>query len=506
MPATPRLLPAQAILSVLPAAVAQAKARKYRKPERIYWDDPVAWLHDRVDFPDGEAPTAYQDECLAAVGTHHRASARGPHGLGKTAMASWVLLWFVDTRHRGRADWKAVTTAGSWAQLRNFLWPEVHKWARRTRGVAWRDGSELLQMSIKLDSGQAFAAASNRPELIEGAHADELLYIYDEAKSILPATFDASEGAFSGAGPGTGRNAYAWAGSTPGAPVGRFADIHHRKPGYEDWWARHVTLTDAIAAGRISPEWVAQRGKQWGTSSAVYVNRVLGEFATEDAQAVIPLAWVEAANARWLDLAGGFAPLSAIGVDVARFGEDQTVLAFRHGDAIAELRRYAKQETTATTGHVAGALDALGRRADAVVDVIGMGAGVVDQLRERGYHVVAFNASGSSQHRDRSGELGYVNRRSAAWWNLREALDPSFEPIIALPPDDMLLGDLVAPTWRVTSGSRIAIESKDDIRKRLGRSTDDGDAVVMVYALPEPEDYEGVVYYEDPTPDIGMGY
>lgn len=506
MAATPRLLPAEAILGLLPAAAALAVARKKRKPERIYWEDPSAWLHDRVTFPEGESPTAYQIDCLDALGSMHRATARGPHGLGKTALGAWVLLWFADTRDKGRADWKAVTTAGSWAQLRNFFWPEVHKWARCARGIDWRDGTDLLQMSIKRPTGQAFAAASNRPELIEGAHADELLYVYDEAKSIGAGTFDASEGAFSGAGAGTGRNAFAWAGSTPGAPVGRFADIHHRKPGYEDWWVRHVTLADAIAAGRISPEWVAQRGKQWGVTSAVYINRVLGEFATEDAQSVIPLAWLEAANERWLELAGGYAPFVDVGVDVARFGEDQTVLAPRYGDAITELRRYSKQETTATTGHVAGLLDSEGRRGEAVVDVIGMGAGVVDQLRARGYRVVAFNAAGSSAHRDRSGELGYVNRRAAAWWNLRESLDPSFDPTIALPPDDMLTGDLAAPMWRVTSGARIAIESKDEIRKRLGRSTDDGDAVVMAYALPEPEDYEGVVYYEDPEPDIGRGY
>jgi len=500
-----RLFGGEALLSVLPAAVAAAKARRYRKPERVYWYDPVAWLHDRVRFPEGESPTDYQEECLTALGERRRASARGPHGLGKTAMSAWALLWFVDTRDRAKTDWKAITTAGSWAQLRNFLWPEVHKWVRRTKGIRWADGRELLQMSIKLETGQAFAAASNRPELIEGAHADQLLYVYDEAKSILPATFDASEGAFSGAGPGTGRDAFAWAGSTPGAPSGRFSDIHHRKAGYEDWWAKHVTLQESIAAGRISEAWVEQRAKQWGLTSAVYVNRVLGEFAVEDAQTVIPLSWLEAANERWLDLAGGYAPFVNVGVDVARFGDDRTALAERFGDAIARIGVSAKEETTQTTGRVKAILTRHGKRGEAVVDVIGLGAGVVDQLREQGFRVVAFNAATKSAHTDRSGELGFVNRRSAAWWNLRESLDPSFDPVIALPPDDDLTGDLTAPLWRLTSGARIAVEGKDDIRKRLGRSTDHGDAVIMAFALPEAEDYEGTIWYDEPV-DIGQGY
>jgi hypothetical protein len=92
---------------------------------------------------------------------------------------------------------------------------------------------------------------------------------------------------------------------------------------------------------------------------------------------------------------------------------------------------------------------------------------------------VAFNAAEGTDRKDRSGELGFTNLRGGGWWNLRELLDPAFAPILALPPDDRLTGDLTAPHWRVMSGGRIQVESKDDIRKRIGRSTDDGDAVVQ---------------------------
>jgi hypothetical protein len=223
------------------------------------------------------------------------------HGLGKTTLNAWAVLWFALTRDG--EDWKVITTASAWRQLEVYLWPEVHKWARLLKWDKlgrrpFTDG-ELLTLNLKLATGQASAVASNLPALIEGAHADHILYLFDESKTIPEGTFDAAEGAFAGAGEGSALEALALAASTPGEPVGRFYDIHKRKPGFEDWHVRHVTVEEAIAAGRVSPQWVEQRAKQWGVTSAVYQNRVKGEFCSSDEDSVIPLAWVEAACARW---------------------------------------------------------------------------------------------------------------------------------------------------------------------------------------------------------------
>jgi hypothetical protein len=371
--------------------------------------------------------------------------------------------------------------------LEKYLWPEVHKWSRR---LDWEllgrepfTPAELMRLGLRLSHGEAFAVACDDPATIEGAHGDAILYIYDEAKTIPSETFDASEVAFAGAGQGTHAEAYALASSTPGSP-GRFYEVHARKPGLEDWHAVHVTLEDTIEAGRVSRPWAEQRARQWGPGSAVYVNRVQGEFAASDEDGVIPLAWVEAANERWreLDDAGWelLGPLIAIGADIARSGADRTVLALRHGDVISELRRLPRQGTMKSTGQILGVLRSAAR-AVAVVDVIGIGAGVVDRLREQSANVVAFNASEGTSRMDSSGELGFVNARAAAWWSLREMLDPDSAVEVALPPEDLLTGDLTAPKWRVSSGGRIQIESKEEIRKRLGRSTDDGDAVAQAF-------------------------
>ncbi|HUW09214.1 MAG TPA: hypothetical protein VM537_05755 [Anaerolineae bacterium] len=437
------------------------------------------FVAEYIAWEPGEGPTDYQDEILGKLTEGRRVAVRGPHSLGKTAVASWIVLGFA--LMNDGMDWKAPCTASVWRQLSKYLWPEIHKWARRLRwDKLGRDPfdlrTELLQLNLKLATGEAFAVASDLPAMIEGAHADRLLYVFDEAKTIPDATFDAAEGAFASG------DCYAIAISTPGEPIGRFYDIHKRKPGYEDWWTRHVKRDECIAAGRMSREWAEQRKAQWGEGSAVYQNRVLGEFASSEEEGVIPLAWVEAANQRWLTLqdSGEWGEFKRAGIDVARSGIDLTSYALRYGNAIKELRRYAKEDTMATAGRAAAILKGLG--GEAYVDVIGIGAGVVDRLREQKFAVVAFNASESTDLKDRAGILGFTNQRSAGWWTLREMLDPANGEDVALPPDDLLTGDLTAPHWRVMSGGRIQIESKDDIRKRIGRSTDDGDAVVMAFA------------------------
>lgn len=454
-----------------------------------FYDDPVGFAEQCIRWPAGESLTDYQRELLAALPVRKKVSARGPHGLGKTTTAAIAVLWFATTRELLGRDWKVPTTAGAWRQLERYLWPEITKWARRMRWDVvgcepWSERTELLSLNIKLRHGSAFAVASDNPALIEGVHADSVLYLFDESKAISAATFDAAEGAFSGAGEGD-LEAFALAMSTPGEPSGRFYEIHARKPGLEDWWARHVTVDEAIAAKRISKSWADQRRRQWGDTSALFANRVLGEFHSSDEDGVIPLGWVEAANERWRAWDEAGRPMEGargVGVDVARSGSDKTVQALLAGDIVTELRRSSREDTMATTGRVRGVLDAW-PGCTPVVDVIGVGGGVVDRLRELGCKVIGFNASEASTRKDRSGELGFVNKRAEAWWLLRESLDPAYGATLALPPDDTLTGDLTAPHWTVTSTGKIQIESKDDIRKRIGRSPDDGDAVVMVCTL-----------------------
>lgn len=446
----------------------------------IQSEDGIAWFVRDVL---GAEPAPYQEHILRLFIRHKRVAVRGPHGLGKTALAAWVILWglvaFPD-------DVKIPTTASAWRQLKEFLWPEVRKWARKAKwnlvGMTITEGRELLDLSIRIREYDkaAFAVASNNPSLIEGAHAKHIIYVFDESKAIPDSTWDAAEGAFSTAGE-DGTDAYALAISTPGVPSGRFYDIHKRRPGYEDWHTVHVKLHEAIAAGRITSEWVDARRAQWGEESAVFLNRVLGEFDESGEENVIPLQWIEAAVERWHERKAFIPPGKRVhGLDVARFGEDSTTLATWHDEHnfVDEIQYFPKSDTMKTVGRVK---QSVGRHDEIAVDSIGVGAGVFDRLREDGYKAFSINAGEATPLRDSSGEIGFLNLRAAMWWAMREALDPSKDSDVALPDDPRLIGDLTAPRWWVTSKGQIQIESKDDLRKRIKRSTDSADAVIQAY-------------------------
>lgn len=441
-------------------------------------NSPVAWAADCMNV----RPSGYQAEIMDALPRHHRVAVKGPHGLGKSFTGAVLVNWFATTRDMMGVDWKIITTASAWRHLEVYLWPEIHKWAHKidfdTLGrPPYKPGKELMDLRLKLFHGAATAVASNQPERIEGAHARQLLYLLDEAKIVPPATWDSIEGAFSNAGPETADDAYAFAMSTPGPPSGRFYDIHRRAPGYEDWWTRSVTLEEAITAGRISRSWAEQRRLQWGEDSAVYHNRVLGNFHAGDEDAVIPLAWLEAAIERWhiWDKAGrpGQGGPLWVGVDVGR-GGDESVLAHRDGAALW-LEGHRRRDTMSTVAMLQG----LEERP--IIDVIGVGAGVYDRARELGLAAIAYVGAGKATVRDRSGKYGFTNVRSAAYYHLRELLDPAYEPSLMLPPDDLMISDLTTPRWTITTGvpPKIQVEPKDKVMERLGRSPDRGDAVAM---------------------------
>lgn len=465
-----------------------------------YKYDPCAFAHDCIKWREGEGPSPYQEEILSELISRGRVAVRGPHGLGKTALASWVVLWAVLTSD----DCKVPTTASAWRQLTYYLWPEIHKWAARLDwGKLHRPPfdrkTELLKLSLQAGpNSAAFAVACENSATIEGAHGQRVCYVYDEAKTIPDATWDASEGAFATAGTDTDDEAYALAISTPGEPVGRFHDIHSRRPGYEDWWTRHVTKDEAIKAGRMSAQWAEQRRKQWGEGSPLYQNRVEGEFAEQLSDSVIPLAYVEAAQERWKTWAAGHfqGTFTGLGVDVGGgSGGDPSVIARcydRRRIRSLELRPFEKDPNTATmslTGRVKGILDKHGGYA--VVDGIGLGAGVVHRGREQGSDFRSFIASGGNDLTDQTGEIHFANNRAAMWWLARDLLsDPNSQA--CLPPDDIadpsgemsLVGELTAPKWRELSNGRIIVESKEDIRGRLGRSTNLADACLQILTGP----------------------
>jgi hypothetical protein len=202
---------------------------------------------------------------------------------------------------------------------------------------------------------------------------------------------------------------------------------------------------------------------------------------TENEHQVIPTAWIEAAQARWRPGGMHDRPMTAIGVDLAGGGNDSTVISARYGAWYAPLIRQ-KGAATRDGNVVAGAIVMMRRNNCPVILDVGGGYGgaATIRLRDNGITAVPFNGARASTAKTRDGALSFVNMRAQAWWRFREELDPGQHggSYIALPRDASIKADLSAPRWHLTARG-IQIEEKSEIRKRLGRSPDDGDAIVM---------------------------
>lgn len=208
----------------------------------------------------------------------------------------------------------------------------------------------------------------------------------------------------------------------------------------------------------------------------------------DDPWQVIPSEWIGSAQERWTPTRPKV-PMSAMGVDVAMGGRDQTVMQARYGDWFAEPSAYPGKSTpdsATTAGLVVGALR---DGAPACIDVVGPGGEVYGHLNGLGLNVVSMDGGKPSTQHDKSGRLAFVNQRAQWYWRMREALDPMADFPIALPPLAALRADLCAPRWKMTPRG-IQVEAKPDIIKRLGRSPDYGDAAV--YALVDAPNLSGI--------------
>ena len=218
---------------------------------------------------------------------------------------------------------------------------------------------------------------------------------------------------------------------------------------------------------------------------------------TDDAYQVIPRAWVKAAQARWVEKPPTKTP-PVVGADIARGGSDQTVFIERRANWYGKPEKHAGI-TTPDGNSVVNLLIPLllEEGASSNMDVIGVGASAYDISKNRGLNVRPINFAEGSHAVDKSGQLDFINMRAECYWRFREWLDPAdYEGIPEkekpmLPPDPELLGDLCSPRWSMQTNG-IKIEKKEDIKKRIGRSPDVGDAAVLARAsVPAAEDLIG---------------
>jgi hypothetical protein len=492
----------------------------------LSFDTPSQFVTTCIKFREGDWPTPYQLRIIDKFWEHGRVAVTGPRGMGKSTMASWVVIFCWLRWVAVGIDWKIVTTAGSYRQLR-FLWREVRKWAKlidwEKTGLPESTGRQLQTMGIRTPDGESEALAASPADSgkIEGAHGTAVLMLVDEAKLVPDSTWDSIEGTFTNKARNEHGRQMIFAISTPGDIFGRFADIHHGVPGYEDWKALRVTLAEAIEAGQIDPDFVVRRKRQWGETSTLFKNQILGEFVASDEDGAIPMSWIVDAMARWTEMQdeGILVPLAfppsadvstrrdkgicwgipetpdALGVDVGDTGPDPSVIVARWGNVASTPLIWARGDSL-DTAEQAWNVAHLWHMDDGrplpriVVDAIGVGSGTYGWLKRKKAKVMAFIASQAAKrtsgrkkpYTDKSGAITFENRRAHAWWNFRELLNPENEEELALPQDPELLRELAAPKYEERAQGRIKIESKDDVRERLGgRSTNKADAIIQCW-------------------------
>ena len=259
--------------------------------------------------------------------------------------------------------------------------------------------------------------------------------------------------------------------ANPTRTTGYFHRSHHQNR--NSWRVYHVPCH---ASSRVSPNYAKQIAEEYGENSNVYRVRVSGEFPTSEDDAVIQLGLVESAIGREVSPTDSG---MVWGLDVARFGDDTTALAKRRGNVlVAPVREWRKLDLMQTCGIIAREFSEtpVGERPGSInVDVIGLGAGVVDRLREIGLPVRGINVGESAA----TSPERYMRMRDELWWKTREW----FESLaVTLPKDDALVAELVGPKYKLESSGKIKIESKDDMKKRGVKSPNKADALCLTFA------------------------
>lgn len=450
-----------------------------------YRTDPVAWARDRL----GVHLWSKQVEVATSVVNNRRTAIRSSHGVGKSFLAAVLACWWIDVHPPGTA--MVISTAPSHDQVHGVLWENIR--ALHTKGNL----PGTVQRSDRwVDEQGRLVGMGRRPpdhadSAFQGYHREFILVILDEAGGIPQWLWTATEAIT------TGAECRVFAVGNPTDNASQFARLRNSPI----WKTDRITtfdtpnftgeiesfptdLREQARAEFPSKAWQEDALRDWGEQSSLYRVRVLGEFADSD-DGLVPLSWVSQSHLRWAAWHDKGEPEVGgpriISCDVARFGDDMTAIAIREADVIRKVQRYAKMDTVQTTSLVEAELAFPASKS--IVDVVGIGSGVVDLLRAHRKPVVAFNGGASATRRDSTGSWGFTRRRSESWYNLRELLDPSRGATLALPDDEGLTADLTTPTYEPRLGAKIHVESKEDIKKRLGRSPDVGDAVAMAMWL-----------------------
>ena len=420
-------------------------------------------------------PAPWQKIALDGLVNHDRIAIRSGNGTGKTCFLAWSVLWFLVTHYPA----KIACTAPSAHQLADVLWPELGLWLRRMP-EALREQFVLTNDRLQLVDGDSFATArtarKETPEVFQGLHAENLLFIADEASGVDDVIFEVGAGSMSTPGAKTILT------GNPMRASGFFYDTFNRNA--DNWYTIKVSALDVSMMPYADVRYPDEIAATYGRDSNVYRVRVLGEFPTSEDDVLIPMDLLEAAQNRQVSPSQFYAPVW--GLDVARFGDDRTALCKRQGNVVLEpVKQWHGHDLMTTCGRIVHEYretpDAL-KPGEILVDSIGIGAGVVDRLYELGLPVRGVNVA------EKASDSLYQRLRDELWWKARKWLEGRN---VRLPRDEGLISELISVKYSFSSTGRLVVESKKDMKARGQRSPDKADSFVLTFAVSDtPHAYD----------------
>ena len=457
------------------ATAEQVKRREFfsrRLP--LYQKDPVLFAREVCSFePDG-----WQELVLADLASNPKVTVRSGHGVGKTSVESIALLWFLSCFRFP----KVIATAPTRQQLNDILWSEIEKW--RSRSPLLRELLTWTKTYIYMNGYEkrwfAVAKTASTPENMQGFHEENMMIIVDEASGVEDDIMEAILATLSGS-----NNKLLMCGN-PTRTTGTFYDSHNIDRGM--YKCHRVSSLDSH---RTNKENIASFIRKYGEHSNVVKVRVYGEFPTQEDDVFIPLPLVEQAIINEIDESS--IDRISVGVDVARYGDDESIIATKVGGKIdIPIIRHGQSLMT-TVGDIV--LQYRKLISDypqykgvitVIIDDTGLGGGVTDRLEEvkteeklRRMEIVPVNF-GSKPPNDGASEH-YNDISTYLWATLKDLMETKS---IRLTNDEELVAQLSVRKYTITSTGKIMIERKKDMKNRGIKSPDRGDAVALACYFP----------------------
>ena len=451
------------------------------------WSDRSESMKDPVRFAEewlGERPWQKQKEILRTLRDNRQVAVRSCNASGKTYAAAIAVIWWLMAHDEA----VVITTAPSQRQVVDTLWREINNiWERNKELIGGKITSKRLELSNKR---VAYGFATNTPERFQGFHSENILLIIDEASGVREFIFEAALGMM------TSQNSKMLMIGNPSSLAGTFYDAFHKNR--EHWKTIHVAAEDTpnfknknrpestentrYIPGLATPIWAENILKTKGEESASYQVRVLGEFPDEADDTLIPLKHIEQAVEREIESNKQKRETAVMGLDVARFGEDQTVAVVKKGDAVVELATQRRSDLMNTTGK---AIEIAKKHKVNIINVdeVGLGSGVVDRIRElsksqevKGIKAVGVNGGNKARNTQK-----FLNLRAQMFDGLRQRFA---DGEISIPNDPELISQLASITYVYNSRGQLQIETKQEIRASGRQSPDKADALALAFSTP----------------------